>query len=558
MKGYLILWLRRVIKFITFKTLSNCHRHFRMKRTILLLTSLLILFFSCRKEIGKPSWDTEILAPIVNASLNINNILPDSVLQSNVDSSMKIVYEGDIYKLSMDTLFNIPDTTIKNNFNIPFAYTFNPGQVVINNSVSETTYSLGTAQLRTVTIKKGSVRYTVKSKIHEVTDFVYAIPGAKLNGIPFSINVSVPAAIGSTPGIYNKVFDLSGYQIDLTGISHNKVNTIYTSLRASVSATGNPVNVAPTDSLIIENTFYDMFPYYAKGYFGNNTFDIGPASTDFTMFNRILSGSIQLEDVNFKLSLENPIGMDARVYINNLSSINSRTGISINLANSIVGSPININRAAESGSTVYPTYANFPLTIANSNIKPMIENLPDKFGYTMKIITNPMGNISGSNDFIYSDQLLKAKINMEIPLSLIATNLVLSDTLNLNIQGSTESQNIHSGTITLLANNGFPLDASVQLYFLNAQNVITDSLYDHTNTIDEALINSSLRVIAKKPTKLVSPVSESKMKVLYASKRAILKIKFNTSSQSQYIKIYSDYSIDVKLIGDVNYTIQYQ
>ncbi|MCC6837250.1 MAG: hypothetical protein IT234_01815, partial [Bacteroidia bacterium] len=347
-----------------------------MKKVILLLSILTITFFSCRKELEKPSWDTQILAPLVNASMNINNLLPDSILQANADSSMKIVFRNDIFNLSMDTLFQIPDTIIKNGYNIPLSTTLNPGQTVLNNVTTETTYQIQDAQLRTATIKSGFVNYKIKSKIHEITDFVYSIPCAKKNGIPFSINVSVPAAVGSTPGVYNQTFDLSGYVIDLTGIANNKVNTIYTSLTASISPLGQPVAIVPSDSLIIENKFYDVIPYYAKGYFGNNTINIGPETSNFTLFERITDGTIQLEDVNLNLYIENPIGLDARVFINNLQSINSRTGNTINLSNSIIGSPININRAAESGGNVYPTYANFPLTVSNSNIKPMIENLP--------------------------------------------------------------------------------------------------------------------------------------------------------------------------------------
>jgi hypothetical protein len=507
----------------------------------------------------KPSWDTEILAPLVNASLDINNLLPDSLLQANADSSLKIVYQNDIYKLSMDTLFKIPDTTLHKAYNIPIPLTLNPGDVVISNNLTETTYALQGTQLRTIIIKSGFVRYTIKSFIHEITDFVYKIPSAKdSNGNPFSINISVPAAVGSSPGIYTKVYDLSGYTFNLTGISNNKVNTLYTSLTASVSPLGQPVLINPADSLIIDNVFYDLLPYYAKGYFGQNTFNIGPDQTNFTLFNRITSGSVNLEDVKFDLKIENPIGMDARVFINNLSSINSHNGTTINLNNSIIGSPININRAAESGGNVYPTYADFPLTTTNSNIKPMIENLPDKFGYTIKISTNPLGNVSGSNDFIYADNLLKAKMNIEIPLSLVASNLTLADTFDLNISTNNGAQNIHSGTITLFANNGFPFDAGLQFYLLNDNNVIADSLLGYANTIDEAPVNASYRVIGKKLTKIVIPIDEAKMKLLYNTKKIMLKIKFNTGNQPQYIKIYSDYTIDVKLVGDFNYTIQLQ
>ncbi len=525
------------------------------KNTVFIFSAFCILFFSCRKELEKPYWDTQLLAPLVSASLDINNLLPDSILQANADSSMKIVFQNDIYKLSMDTLFKIPDTSITKFYTIPVAYTFNPGQVVVNNSISETTYNLHGVELRSTTIKSGFVHYQIKSLIKEVTNFVYSIPCAKLNGVPFTINVTVPAAVGSIPGIYNQTFDLSGYIFDLTGINHNKVNTLFTSFTASVSPTGQPVLVNNTDSLIVKNTFYDLLPDYAQGYFGQKTFDIGPSETKFSMFNRIVGGTIKFEDVNFNLKIENPIGLDAQVFFNNLSSINTRTGNTINLSNSIIGNAVNINRASESWGNVFPTYDVFPLTAANSNIKQMIENLPDKFGYSMQINANPLGNISGSNDFIYSDKLMKAQLDMEIPLSVVAADLTLVDTLALNISNN-GTQKFNSGTITLFADNGFPFEAALQMYLLNNAGGIADSIFANTNTIDDAPINSSLRVIQKKLTKIALPISVDKMALLYNTKKILLKIKFNTSAKPQYIKIYSEYAIDVKLVGDFNYTIQ--
>lgn len=525
-----------------------------MKKLFIILPLLFsIVFFSCKKE-DSTHWDAKFLGPLVNASLDINNLLPDSVLQANADSSLKIVYQNDVYKLSMDTLFKIPDTTLRQTYTIPINVTFNPGQVVVNNNTSETTYSLPGVQLRSATIKSGVVNYRIKSYINEATNFVYSIPAAKLNGVPFSINVVVPAAIGNTPGIYDQTYDLSGYVIDLTGINHNKVNTLYTSFTASVSASGQPVAVNNMDSIIIENTFEDLIPYYAKGYFGQNTFTIGPDETDFSLFKRIVGGSLQLEDVNFNFNIRNPIGLDARIYINNLSSVNTRTGATVNLSNSIIGSPININRASESGGGVNPYSVNFPLTTSNSNIKQMIENLPDKFGYSMEILANPLGNISGSNDFIYADNLLNASLDIEIPLSLVASDLTLVDTLDLNISGD-GAENVKSATFTLFADNGFPFDAAIQMYLLNDMNVVTDSIFSTVNIIDEAPVNSSLRATTKKRTQIAVAIGENKMSLLMNTKRMIMKVKFNTAAQPQYIKIYSDYGIDVKLVGNIDYTV---
>ena len=529
------------------------------KSAFLLLFIAPLLFSSCRKEMEKPSWDTDILAPLITASMNINNILPDSILQANADSSLKIVFNNELYKIDIDTLFNIGDTTIHNGYALPIGTSLSPGQVIPFPSSTSTTYALPGIELKKIIIKSGYVTFKVKSKIREVTTFTYGIPCATLAGVPFLKPITVPARVGSTPGVYNQTFDLSGYVIDLTGPSGTQINTIYTSLTGQVSASAtDTVWVAPADSLVIDNTFFDIVPFYAKGYFGNNIYNVGPSESAFTLFDRIVDGTLQLEDVDFNFKIENPIGMDARLYVNNISSINTRTATTINLTNSMIGTPININRAAESGGIIYPTYANFPLNTTNSNIKPMIENLPNKFGYSMQIITNPLGNISGSNDFIYSDRLLKASLDMEIPLSFVANNLTLADTLDLNILQTDGTQNIHEGTITLFANNGFPFDAQLQLYLLNESNVVTDSIFGYANTIVEAPINASLRVIGKKLTKITIPISESKMNLLYDTKKVVMKVKFNTSAQPQYIKIYSEYSIDVKLVGDFNYTVHLQ
>lgn len=503
----------------------------------------------------KPYWDTELLAPIIDASMNINNLLPDSVLMANPDSSMKIVFNNDLYKIDMDTLFNIGDTTIHNAYAVgPISLA--PGTAIPFPPTTSTTYTLPGIELKTVIIKSGSVTFKVKSLVPEATVYTYGIPCATLAGVPFSQTFTVPGRVGSTPGTYNLVVDLAGYTINLTGPTGTQINTIYTTLLANINpSASSSVSVTTADSLIIDNTFSHIIPYYAKGYFGNNTYNVGPTTSDFTLFDRIVDGTLSLEDVDFDFKIENPIGMDARLYVNQISSINTRTGTTIDLTNSMIGSTINLNRAVESGGVVYPTYANFPLNTINSNIKPMIENLPNKFGYDMQIITNPLGNVSGSNDFIYSDKLLKATLNMEIPLSLVANDLTLVDTLDMNIAHTEGSDNIHDGSITLFANNGFPFDAQLQIYLLNGSNVAVDSIFGYANTIVEAPINAALRATGKKLTKITVPISEDKMNLLYDTKKVVMKVKFNTSAQPSYIKIYSEYAIDVKLVGDFNYTI---
>lgn len=503
----------------------------------------------------KASWDTEILAPLIDASFDISNILPDSIVHQNADSSLEIVYQKTFNNFDIGNLFVIPDTSLHAFYRIPINYTLDPGQVIPFPSAAETVYELPGVELKTFTVKSGKVVFTVRNRVREVTNFIYSIPCAKKGGVPFSEVIDVPARVGNTPGKYSKEFDLSGYVIDLTGIKGSKVNTIYTDIKASISANAlDTVAVTPLDSLIIDNTFSKIIPKYAKGYLGQNTIEVPPTQTDLSFFDRV-GGNVKLEAVKFDLSLDNFIGVDARAVLKSLKAINTHTNKIVPLNTNTMA--VNINRASENGTVVTPSHASFPLTTTNSNIKEMLENLPNKMEYQLKVNMNPLGNISGSNDFIYTDQLLNAYLDMRIPLSFIATNLTLSSVLNFNIS-SGDNRNINDGKLTIFANNGFPFDASIQMYALNENGTIKDSIVEKTTTIVQAPVNNQLKVTGKRLTKLTIPVNHDKMMLLYDTKKVMLKIKFNTASQPQYIKIYSDYTMDVKVTGDFNYTLQLQ
>ena len=53
---------------------------------------ILFLFFaSCKKESIHPEWDVNLLSPIAKTKLTLNQIVADSLLQVNSDSSISLV-----------------------------------------------------------------------------------------------------------------------------------------------------------------------------------------------------------------------------------------------------------------------------------------------------------------------------------------------------------------------------------------------------------------------------------------------------------------------------------
>ncbi|MBL6963871.1 MAG: hypothetical protein ISR55_08605 [Bacteroidetes bacterium] len=81
-----------------------------MKRLIIVMTAVVLLFSNCRKD--KPDWQPEILIPFINSSLDIGDLLADSLIRQNTDSSLVLVYRYVFDAVHFDEILRIPDTTL--------------------------------------------------------------------------------------------------------------------------------------------------------------------------------------------------------------------------------------------------------------------------------------------------------------------------------------------------------------------------------------------------------------------------------------------------------------
>jgi hypothetical protein len=528
----------------------------------LLACTFLLLAGSCRKS--GASWDTDISSPIFKTTFGIDKLIADSLLSKNTDSSLTLVYSKSLTNYALDSLIHIPDTSVSNVYHLPGgSVTFNAGAAITPgppNNITTTTYPLHGVGLKTAFLRTGVMHVTIKNKVHSKIKLNYQIPSASLNSIPFSITVMVPGSVGGVPGSYVADYNLQGYTIDLSGQAHNSINTIITEINANIDPNAPaPVLVTSADSLIINSSFNNLVPGYAKGYFGQTVQHVGPSESAFGVFSKFTSGSLLLQSVQLNFHIENGIGVDARLIIPDIYSKNSRTGNTVHLTAPIINSPININRAIETFSNPPAITSNYSMMLnnGNSNIKALIENLPDKIGYQMNIYPDPNGNVSGYNDFVYYGYGLQAGLDLQVPLNLVATNLSLADTVSVNFDKvSSNLQQLHQCSLTLYASNGFPLTAAIQMYMVDQNNRISDSLMGPAHQIAAAPLDVNLRAIGKQETVLTIPVPGQKITNLVHAQKIIITARFNTSANPNYLKIYDNYQMDFQLTGDFNYTIK--
>jgi len=532
-----------------------------MKYKSLLCLLLTVTFlFSCRKENDRTQWDVEVLGPVLYASLTLNELLADTIRQNNADGTVSLIVEQDFYNLEPDSIYKIPDTTITNIAVWPIFSTSIPAGFAFPNQDNKISLGLGSVQLTKAIVSHGTIDIELKNSLPEKLIYTYTIPKAKKNGIPFTLIQEVDAANGNGPGIYQGSFSLEGYTLDLTGVNGIQYNTIAYTLSAISDPTGNNFTINFNDVVIdLKSTLHELEASYVKGYLGQNSIsENSTRSTGLASF--IRGGYIQLDSVSLDLDIENYIGADAQIYLNSLVSRNNRTGGLVSLsAPSILQRNININRAQESGpplSPVIPAVHNFHLDNSNSNLKTFVENLPEYIQYDVKLDMNPLGNtFSLYTDFLYREHLVNGKLSLKMPLRFAADNLLLVDTQDISLDGLTNLDPIGPLTLTFVASNGFPIDFDVQLFTLDENRTVTDSILI-PGTISRANIDAQYKVTSSVITRIEIPVDEARKEHIRNSKFMGIRTKLNTPDYAQQIQLYSYYKLDLKLIANGTYYIR--
>ena len=67
---------------------------------IIFLLAIIALLSSCQKDFEKPNWDVDLLLPLVKSTLTLVDLIPDSLIQTNPDTSLKLVYNTNVFDVS--------------------------------------------------------------------------------------------------------------------------------------------------------------------------------------------------------------------------------------------------------------------------------------------------------------------------------------------------------------------------------------------------------------------------------------------------------------------------
>ena len=391
-------------------------------------------------------------------------------------------------------------------------------ELIVLDSTSEELYvDIEGINVKSVKVESGSLDFTIATGLDVPIQINF-----------YSPNISPPLAtelINLSSGSGSFSIPLGGKIIDFSGKNNDTINSFYYELHGFIPASTDAITVSIDDILAYEISASALIPSYIRGDVQGLEMEIEKDSFEFDFFSELEMGTdFSIESANINFEIESGLGVGCNLDINIYSS-NTAEGLTENMNFpfcSVNAASINYNT-----EIVTPGLSIIPLDVAN-----IINVKPDIIAIDGVVALN-----QGTDNFIVYNKGIAITPTIEIPLSFIASNLILSDTSEINLPSD-----IDGAILKLIIDNGYPLNTHLDINFLDVNNVILNSK-DHT--IGGGIANAEGRVY--KSTRSVLEISIDAADIEQIKKVHYL-ASFETSSQTEYNKIYSDYSIGVQII----------
>lgn len=525
----------------------------RFLKKSLMCLFLLGTLVSCKKE---TSWDVDLALPIAKSYLNIDNFFGDSIFKPDQTGLLHVAFSKDLINYTMDSLVKLPDTTIDIGYNVFLNQALSPGVLIFTNATSndkEITFDVNNGvELNKAIVKKGFLKIEYINSYAQPLRFDYIVNSASLWGNILTVNQIIPGSTSLT-----KIYPLDGYNINLTGISGNKINTLVQTYTISTDASGAPDILQAGQGLKIKLSFIDLVPEYIQGYFGQQDLSFGPDSSAFGFLNNFSTNNFMLTQSAINFRIVNEFGVEMSSSINSMKSIKTSPLNIVNLNAGNLLQSINVGRANKTNNPsnpVFPWFKQININSNNSNLNAFLQNLPNYLGYSVKAKINPLGNISAGNDFAFYGRGLKVTADVDIPLKLSADYFSLVNYSKVDLTQLKELNDVNSCQILLDARNNYPFKAQVQGYMLNDQGQVIDSLFiPGQNIIESAITDGSNVVLNYVDSKLEVDFNKDKIVHLTQCKQIKFVSYLYLTNQPTPIKITESSYLDLVVHANLNY-----
>lgn len=495
--------------------------------------ALFLLLFSCidsEKEttFGWGDSEYEIAVPLVNTKVTVSKIADvskgNTVIRISQDGKATVIYNGEVIRRTSAVIFP------------PF-----PG--LFPYPINDTLYNVNIIPNNNYLLKKAVFKDTK---------------------ISFSFENSIPQDVKIKMRILELTKNGQGFEREFM-LKYN--NTIPVKLLTDEISIDGWTLQSETNSLtfyyeaflpdgqkvILDNAQmnFDVIKFsYLEGYLGYHIIAESGSIIDIGLFNKWLSGSFDFEDPKITISVDNGFGLPVRSKVNKME-LTSITGKLVNLESTLINAGFDF---------AYPTFSEigvikrtfFEFNKDNSNIREVFNEKTKTIAYDISALVNPERDTT-IKGFITDEGYFLANVAVEVPLNGSVNQLVVTDTLDIDLD---DFEEVRSAEFKAITSNDFPAEMKVQAFFLDESGNNIDQLFigDGLN-LTAATIQSNGKTIPGIEKIDYIIFDQQRFEKIKKSKRLVLLGSFNTtgSDMNKSLWIYDTYGLGLKLGAKIKY-----
>ncbi len=494
----------------------------------LALFGLCLSFYSCvdSEEFSNVRSDNEdrvIAFPIVNTEVSIVdyavNASDNTAVKIEPDGKMTVFYEGEVIRRQAIELF--PPV---------------PGFLVSDGIMADTVTTLGLTFdvdfiLKKAIFKENSIKFKFLSSFEEDVTINLRIPEWSKDGEIFEIDLAIPYNGSSPDSVESERILLDGWEVNT---ETNSMTMIYDARLPN----GERVKLDEA-TYVLDFLFFS----YVEAFFTQNTNSESGDIITVGVYNNWVSGGLFFENPKVTFRVENSIGFPVRAYFNEMRLTNV-----LNETFDMQGPMIDdgVDFAYPSLSEVGELkVSEFEFNQANSNIQEIFNEKVKLVRYDIDAVGNP-DNDNTIIGFITDTSYYKVDIAVELPLLGYANNLVLADTFELDLNKYDQLRSIE---FKLITENRFPIDMTIQSFFLDENGQALDSMFvDNPLLLSKAEELSPGVLMTNGEITTIMDFDVERYQKIKDTKRLAFRVLMQSDQEnSESLWIYSNYGMDVRM-----------
>lgn len=519
---------------------------------LLFIVSILMLQSCYKERMGfdhiNGVYEPDVAVPLVHSNLTLRDILNDydhnNLFVEDGSHFLYLVYNNRVFSQRAEDFIYVPNQNLSTNFS--FSVT---GALPYGTDVTAPPYTFSHSfstpngeRLDEMIVKKGAIHYMISSSdMNQNATVQVSIPSATKLGVPLVKTIDYLFGSVAVDSI-----DLSGYTITFDNSGSN-VNSLNISYQVTVHGTGNPNN-SPYHFDMGES-FMNLKYSKLVGDFKQHAFVLNNDTVDVRINNNNFSGHIDFENPQANFIIQNSFGMPIALNLTSFRSksyVNAPYDVNIwGITNPIVINYPNFSQIGDSALTQIHLDKN------NSNIHDAINTAPKYFICDVNGLSNPA--VGTNTNFVTDKSAFNVNMEIELPLYGRSWDFIVQDTMNVDFGLNLE--NVKTIYFRINTQNAFPADARIQVYFLDMNDIIIDSLMTPLQQVVAAAPvgpGPEYRTTTSVHKLTETMFTGERVKKLENVNKVIVKGYLNTtdcinSGSTQFVKFYSDYGLDTHI-----------